>query len=394
MNLVRGLHDAGHDVTVLAQYWGSAVDNFYRDGPPLQLTDGLVIGVQRFGEENGGDFESDVRRLIGMITQLHRARRFDVLHAQFAYPPGLAVLEAGRRLKLPTVVTVQGGDGHWLGSCCGYHRAVMHVILTYAGEVVVGSESFAQQVRAANRLRRQLCVVRGATDPSLFRPLPAQHRARLRRRYQIPREAQVVLYHGRLDRRKGIVDLVGAVARLKEENRRIWFVLSGVGPDEKLLERLLARKRLTDQVRMLGYTPHHQARRVYALADVFCVPSYGEGFPNTILEAMACKIPVISTRVVGVRDVFGDTPAVRLVDARNPIGLAQALASVLNDKEYQRVAGEAGRKLVLERYRWHRVIGEYLRIYRRLMAESPSTGRWRLPRPTQRCPFREKQQLL
>src|SRR5688500_4688760 len=87
-NYSRALHRAGHDVTILAQYRGDALDNVYKDGPPAYLSEATVIGMQQFGEQVSGDFEQDIERLVGMIIQLHRRQAFDVLHAQFAYPPG------------------------------------------------------------------------------------------------------------------------------------------------------------------------------------------------------------------------------------------------------------------------------------------------------------------
>ncbi len=76
----------------------------------------------------------------------HAIRPFDLVHAQYGYPTGLAELEAGRRLGSPTVVSIQGGDGHWVGGCCATHRGAMRAVPLHADAVLIGSESFAGEV--------------------------------------------------------------------------------------------------------------------------------------------------------------------------------------------------------------------------------------------------------
>jgi glycosyltransferase involved in cell wall biosynthesis len=366
----------------------------YKDGPPAYLSDATVIGMQQFGEEVSGDFEQDIERLVGMMIQLHRRQAFDVLHAQFAYPPGLAVIEAGERLKLPTVVSIQGGDGHWFGKCCTYHRTVMQTVLQHAGQIVVGSESFASEIRENNNVERRFKIVSGATDTSLFRPLPLSEKNRIRRLYNIPPDANVVVYHGRIDRRKGLKDLVKAIGILRRRQYPVHLVLSGVGPDEDVIRRLLSQENLDKASYVLGYVTYQKSPLVYAMGDVYCIPTYSEGFSNTIIEAMACGLPVVSTRVVGVGDVFRDTPAVHLVNAHNPKSLANGLQELLLDRTRQQLMGKAGRKLVLERYNWTRVVEKYVQTYEHLIRHPKRTKSYSLQRKKGQCRFRKKPQLL
>jgi glycosyltransferase involved in cell wall biosynthesis len=101
----------------------------------------------------------------------------------------------------------------------------------------------------------------------------------------------VLLFHGRVDRRKGVLDLLEALPD------GVRLVVSGIGPD---LDE--ARARADDRTTFLGYTPPDDAPEVYRSADVFVSPTYSEGFSNTVLEAMASGLPVVSTNSVGVVD--------------------------------------------------------------------------------------------
>ena len=86
-----------------------------------------MIGLESKGEQAVGrgepaDFESDVAAMVASIEAENARKPFDVLHAQYGYPNGLAALEASRRTGVPNLVSIQGGDGHWVGTCCSTHR--------------------------------------------------------------------------------------------------------------------------------------------------------------------------------------------------------------------------------------------------------------------------------
>jgi hypothetical protein len=127
-NLLRQLTAAGHDVTMVSQYRADeAGTRVYGGGPPPPVPGVTVIGRRSRGEEafaepGGADFERDVDDMVATMLDEHRKRPFDILHAQYGYPNGFAVLEVARQTGVPAVVSIQGGDGHWVGSCCETHR--------------------------------------------------------------------------------------------------------------------------------------------------------------------------------------------------------------------------------------------------------------------------------
>jgi glycogen synthase len=122
-NLLRELVAGGHDVVMISQYRndpaGSAV---YGGGPPPAVPGVKVIGLESLGEQEVGhgrpaDFEADLAAMVEAAESEHAVKPFDLVHAQYGYPCGLAALEVSRRLGIPNVVSIQGGDGHWVGTC-------------------------------------------------------------------------------------------------------------------------------------------------------------------------------------------------------------------------------------------------------------------------------------
>jgi glycosyltransferase involved in cell wall biosynthesis len=213
-NLLRELAALGHDVTMLSQYRADpAGTRVYGGGPPPAVPGVRVVGMESLGEAEAplgrpADFERDLRALVDRVVALHAERPFDVVHAQYGYPPGLAALAAGRRLGLPVVVSIQGGDGHWVGTCCDTHRRAMRAVLGHADALLIGSRSFAAEVHENQGTPpERFTIVPGAVDVTRFRPRDGWAPGAL----ADPAEPRL-LYHGRVDRRKGALDLVDAFA--------------------------------------------------------------------------------------------------------------------------------------------------------------------------------------
>ncbi|MFC6049896.1 glycosyltransferase, partial [Methylobacterium hispanicum] len=169
-NLLRELVQAGHDVTMISQYRGDAFGTrVYGGGPPPSVPGVRVIGLEQLGEQESGDFERDIDTMVGTICAEHARAPFDVLHAQYGYPTGWATLLASKRLGVPNVVSIQGGDGHWVGSCCETHRVAMCEVLAHANALLIGGRSFVEEV--CERLGSdpaRFTIVPGAVDTARF----------------------------------------------------------------------------------------------------------------------------------------------------------------------------------------------------------------------------------
>lgn len=376
-NLVRHLRGMGHDLSVIAQYRGREHKNVYRDGPPQPIPGVTISGFEQIGEQSGGDFERDIYELRDAIVAEHRTSPFDVIHAQFAYPPGLAALLAAQQIERPVVLSVQGGDGHWFGLCCPYHAAVKRLILEYSDAVIVGTNSFALEIHENTGMDAPFLIIPGAVDPDLFRPASVEVREAFRASLGIAETETVVLYHGRIDWRKGLGELLDAFRKLlKEDRTRALLLISGVGPDEDRLHREIADG-LSERCRYLGYVRYEDSPSVYNCADLFCSPTHGEGCPNTLLEAMGCGVPVLSTRVTGVLDLVEEEVNGILVDASNPDQLAREMERLEADLPLRRALAEQARKRVVSEFNWKHIAARLACVYGEVQSR---------PRASAHCP--------
>ena len=360
INLLRQLAKRGHDVTMISQYRG---DDFgksvYGGGPPPGVPGVKVIGLEQLGEQDmPADFERDIETMAGVIAEEHARQPFDVLHAQYGYPTGWATMLAGQRLSLPVVVSIQGGDGHWVGSCCETHRQAMIRVLDHANAVLIGGKSFACEVheRLGTPMER-FTFVPGAVDTDRFTP-GSQDTA----------DGVHILYHGRVDRRKGVLDFIEACDRLSGKWRA---TISGIGPDLEAAKSLVDAKALGDRIVFTGYADYSAVPQIYREHTVFASPTYAEGFSNTILEAMASGLAIVSCHAVGVSDCLRDGENALLGEPGDIDAQVANLQPLIDDPAERRRLADAGLAECRATYSWDVVGGMIADIYDAVRGSGP-----------------------
>ncbi len=364
INLLRQLVARDHAVTMISQYRG---DDFgrgvYGGGPPPEVPGVKVIGLEQGGEQEANEggaanFERDISAIVARIAEEHAAAPFDILHAQYGYPTGWAAMIAGQWLGLPVVVSIQGGDGHWVGSCCETHRLAMVRVLDHANAVLIGGQSFAREVhdRLGTAMER-FTFVPGAVDTGRFTPGT-----------QGADDTVRILYHGRVDRRKGVLDFITACARL-EGNWRA--TISGIGPDLDAAGALVAGRRLGERIAFTGYADYADVPQIYRGHHVFASPTYAEGFSNTILEAMASGLAIVSCHAVGVSDCLRDGENGLLVEPGDIAAQAKALQHLIDDRGARQWLADAALAECRATYSWDVVGGMIADTYRALSGEGP-----------------------
>jgi glycosyltransferase involved in cell wall biosynthesis len=344
-----------------------------------------VIGLEQKGEAENGDFERDIDVLVDTIAAEHARAPFDLLHAQYGYPTGWAVLLASRRLGVPNLVSIQGGDGHWVGSCCEAHRLAMTRVLDHAGAVLIGCRSFADEVsERLGTAPSRFTIVPGAVDINRFVPDAT------------PRDASappVLLYHGRVDRRKGVLDMIEALERLDAEGLPFRLVLSGIGPDLGEATRRLEAAGLMRLTTLRGYVDYDHAPDAYKGADIFVSPTYAEGFSNTILEAMASGLATISCRAVGVVDCLRDEENGLLTDPGDIDALTTGLRRLITDTALRARLADTALAECRRVYSWSAVSDQIMQTYAAVIRQPPDAA-FELFLPRDPCRFRDAPHLL
>jgi phosphatidylinositol alpha-mannosyltransferase len=171
-----------------------------------------------------------------------------------------------------------------------------------------------------------------------------------------------ILFVGRLEKRKGLGDLLRGYEFMKTRVPRTRLIIVGDGPLRGQAESFIARHRLPDVV-MAGYVPDSVLPRYYCSADIFCAPATGsESFGIVLLEAMATGLPVVATEVPGYMSVLEAGRDSLTVRPKSWAELGAALVILARDGELRRRMGEFG-SVKAQRYSWESVAAQVVEVY-------------------------------
>ncbi|HXC39828.1 MAG TPA: glycosyltransferase [Burkholderiales bacterium] len=202
-------------------------------------------------------------------------------------------------------------------------------------------------------------------DTEKFSPPSAEQRRAARAAFNLPDEARVIAFVGRITADKGMVELMDAFDRLKADVADLHLVLIGPFDDRAPLPAAeLRRIHAAPGVHALGYVP--QPEKVLAAADVLALASYREGFGNVVIEAAAMGIPTVGTRINGLIDAVADGESGLLVPVKDAAALAHALGRVLVDDTLRLALGRAARARAARLFDADRISALVLEEYRRL----------------------------
>jgi glycosyltransferase involved in cell wall biosynthesis len=274
--------------------------------------------------------------LASLLPHRDRLRAADVILATWAYPDGCASVVAARALDKPCVVKVHGTDVNVVLQR-GAARRVAGRILPLADAVVAVSRPLGEELARMGVAPARIHQVDNGVDASVFF---ARDRGEARAALDVPSDARVVLFVGRLEPQKGIRELLGAFNRVHARIPRAMLALVGDGVSREEVRARTAP--LGQAVRVLGPLPQAQVAAWMGACDVLTLPSWAEGMPNVVLEALASGRPVVATRVGGIPDALRDDRAGLLVPPRDAAALADALVHALHttwDEDAVRACG-------------------------------------------------------
>jgi glycosyltransferase involved in cell wall biosynthesis len=298
------------------------------------------------------------------IAQARLRRRFDVLLAAYAYPDGCASVVLSRIFGAPVVVKCHGSDLNRVPNDPPA-RFQIRALLPKANAVVTVSKKLASRAVELGVPREKIHVVYNGVDRARFKPLD---RAEARRKLKLPPEQKLVLYVGHLAEHKGTRDLLAATSRVKAEHPTAAFVFVGDGPlSREVQERAERGLNAPTGVIAVGRISHDEVAEWMAACDVLCLPSWDEGLPNVLREALAAGRPVVATDVGGIPEVVDQLELGRVVPPKDPVALANALSAVLSGPAV--APEEIARRAIVPT--WRESARELLGVLERV-AEEPS----------------------
>lgn len=305
--------------------------------PPAERIDGLDVRHPRVLYLPRVHFAAPALYAASLLPALRRAPRPDVVLGSWAFPDGVAAVALGRLLGAPVAVKLHGSD---MNVIADLPSARLHLrwALPRAGRVIAVSRALADKARALGVRAERLAFVPNGVDRDLFRP---RERAPVRAALSppIPVDARLLLFVGSLLPSKGVPELLAAFARLAPARPELRLALVGDGPERARCEAAAAAA--GGRLIVAGPRPLPEVALWMAACDALVLPSWNEGTPNVVLEALASGRRVVATRVGGIPDVVSSPESGELVPPRDVDALAAALARAA-DRPYDSAAVAAG----------------------------------------------------
>lgn len=375
-DIARHLVSLGHRVCVVAPAAAGVALRDELDGVQirrfkLDLPDDLAYGkVAQSRVGLGGR----IKRLTAMRSYLAGQYRAildasaefkpDVLHGHWAIPTGPAIVAAARRLKVPSVITMHGGDVY-VNKAEGYDfptrwyvRPILKWTLRNASALTAISDDCVEHALRAGAERSHIELIMNGADLRRFSPLPqAPH----------PYGPKMIFACRQLFPRKGIRFLVSAAAQLRARHPELRLMIAGDGFERPELEAQARDLGIGDVTTFLGWVANAELPPYFRACAVLVMPSLEEGFGIPAAEAMGCEVPVVASDAGGLPEVVEHNVTGLVVPKGDVPALTAAIDTLLSDPMLRQRMGQAGRARALARFDWSRSAEKFVALYQSLI---------------------------
>jgi glycosyltransferase involved in cell wall biosynthesis len=334
---------------------------------PVEFIDGVEIQripVLRQRQDYCSTYEMGTFLVSAIWSSFWQVREFkpDIVHIFFGIPDGPIGWVLKRIYGLPYLISLRGADvpSDEVRRFAKHYRLLRPVIrwLWRDADALVAVSNGLREYAFQTTPDLPIEVIHNAIELSVFTP------PRRRPRNEIVR----VLFVGRFNAFKNVETLLKAAGQLKEMNiDEFELHLVGDGERRPILERLVVETGLSKQVRFVGWVDRSQIVERYRQADIFVTATRWEGMPNTVLEAMACGLPIVATHASGLDELVREGINGYLVDINDETALAGCLADLIDNPYERERMGKESRKIAEQEFTWDYITEQYVEIYKRIL---------------------------
>jgi len=296
--------------------------------------------------------------LVGYLVK-HR-KHFSHIHTfQVGYTASVSIL-LGYFLKKPSLLKVASSG--WGGDILKAKKTLWGKLFLFmakkASRIIAVSSTVEQELIAAAVKPLKLSRISNGVDVVQFRP--GEDKSRLRKALDLP-DKKTIVYTGRLSIEKGVDFLVQSFSEL-DSKRGYQLIIIGDGPEREHIAQLLDNAHVGKSILLLN--SRDDVASYLQASDLFILPSRFEGLSNSLLEAMACALPVISTRVGGSTDIIEHGSNGLLVDVDNVEQVRSAITDVFDDSRRAARLGKGARKTIEEYHDVSTIAEKYMQLYK------------------------------
>jgi teichuronic acid biosynthesis glycosyltransferase TuaC len=261
-----------------------------------------------------------------LVRRLHRQISFECIDGHYIYPDCFAAVLIGKLLGLPVAASARGTDMNLFPSFRLLRPMIRWTLKNTAGNIGVCKALTDEMVKLGVPPER-VAVIGNGVDLGRFNPVDQKQ---ARQELGLPVEDLIVVAVGALIPRKGFQFLIPAMARLAPRFPKLVVYIVGKG-DTAELQALARTCNVSDRMIFAGGRPNEELRLWYSAANLSCLVSSREGWPNVVLESLACGTPVVATGLWGVPEILV-SPELGIMVAQEPAAIADGIGAALEHK--------------------------------------------------------------
>ena len=335
----------GHDVVVYTTKIGSGPEREYRDGysvvrfkPTIKLMNNSFVPVV-------------------LPSLIQNRNKFDIIHAHSHLFFSTNLCAMAKKLRSPPLVITNHGlisqtVPLWMHKI--YIPTIGKWTLNSADKIICYTDTEKRKLEKLGITSSKIIVIHNGIDINRFIPREKENHREIR-----------ILWIGRLVSGKGVEYLIDAIKLLVHEITNLKLIMIGEGPSKEKIKRKISDLGLDKHIVFKDFVLNSELPSIYQSSDVFVLPSLNEGVPRTILEAMACGIPVVCTELPQLVDVVDGCGL--LVPVKDSQALAEGISKIVSDRELAQKFGENGRANVVENYSWEDTVKKTIGLYEEVL---------------------------
>ncbi|MHA1902705.1 MAG: N-acetyl-alpha-D-glucosaminyl L-malate synthase BshA [Candidatus Thorarchaeota archaeon] len=311
--------------------------------------------------------------LTSKIIKCARDSKLDLVHSHYAIPHAMSAYMAREIAGIPYVLTLHGSDIHTLGLDPAYQPVVKHTV-EEANAVTAVSNYLKNIAHEKLGIEREIHVIPNFIDINRFTHLDGIRLevesgcVSLRQdeeATEVDPEEKILLHVSNFRPVKRVVDIVEIMRIIVDHHPRTRLIIAGDGPTRIEVERKIEELDLCNNVHLLGVKSNIQ--QIMCSADIFLLNSKLEGMPLVLLEAMSCKLPVVTTPAGGIPELVRPGKDGVVTKGFEQEEYAQAVIDLLESDQYRKRVAEGGRKRVEESFSAEKIVSKYEKVFEQVI---------------------------
>ena len=367
-DLSKHLVKRGHKVTVFATEKGLSKDFNVTRNKPVSID-----GIETYYFRNASNYLAERTFTIPYrlpFVARKRLKEFDIIHIHDYRRLAVPVIHYyAKKNNIPYVLQAHGSlttffQKGWLKKA--FDAIWGNRILKDASKVIAVTPIEVEQYKSMGVSEDKINIIPNGINVSAFGDLPKSGEFRLK--YGLDDSQKIILFLGRINKIKGLDLLANAFADISEDFGEVKLVIAG--PDHgylPTLKKLIKELEIEEKVLFTGPLYERDKLEAYVDADVYVLPSIYETFPNTVLEACACGLPVVVTDRCGIADTINGQWGLVVPYDRNQ--LSNAILRILTDDKIRQQFGVKGKTLVREKFDWSKIVEQLEDVYQTVLTK-------------------------